>query len=180
MPFGNILPFQAERIRPHVRARRVHDLGCGHDLSISYELLEMGAKTVVAVDTYAPDKIDRLKRNEQAVSYTQDSFESYVDLVETAFVSWPSSRHSPGLIRLLSSASTVIYLGTCMDGLLCGSPELFRHLATREVLEHEPDRHNTLIVYGEKKVNRSLLPEELAGIDLSRIYFFDESRKTGT
>jgi hypothetical protein len=179
MPFGNILPTQSKRIRPHVSGRKVHDLGCGHDLILSHELIDLGATEVVAVDTYLPTQVEERPLN-KSVRYIRNSFENVDDVVDVAFVSWPSSHHSPGLIRLLSSASTVIYLGTCMDGLLCGSPELFRYLATREVLEHEPDRHNTLIVYGEKKVNRSLLPEELAGIDLSRIYFFDESRKTGT
>ena len=180
MPFGNILPVQAERIRPHVRGRAVHDLGSGHDLILSFELLDLGASKVTAVDTYSPGQIEK-PRIPGCVTYVRNSFENIDESIDVAFVSWPSSRENPGLTRLLRGASVVIYLGKCMDGLMCGSPDLFRYLSTRHVFAYEPDRNNTLIIYGGEGAKRPLLREELAGIDYSTMYFFDETLdRTGT
>lgn len=172
MPFGKITPLFAERISPHVKGRKVHDLGSGDDLSLSLALIELGAKEAVAIDTYP-----YVQLTTAPVRYVRNYFESVVDEhVEVAFVSWPSNRSSSGLLELIRPAEIVIYLGTCMDGSMCGSPELYRYLATREVLTCEPHRANTLIIYGaELGFERVLLPEELAGIDHERVYSFEEA-----
>lgn len=173
MPFGKITPLFAERISPHVKGRKVHDLGSGDDLSLSLALVELGAKEVVAIDTYPYIQIAT-----SPVRYVRNYFESVVDEdVEVAFVSWPSNRSSSGLLELIRPASIVIYLGKCTDGSMCGSPELYRYFSKRAVIAHEPHHTNTLVIYGgESSQGRDLLPEELAGIDHERVYSFEARR----
>jgi hypothetical protein len=68
----------------------------------------------------------------------------------------------------------VIYLGKCTDGTMCGTPRLWYLLSRREVLCHEPDRTNTLIVYGPGRDDIRLpLREEHAGINSDRLYTYD-------
>lgn len=172
MPFGKITPLFAERISPHIRGKKVYDLGSGDDLSLACALIDLGAKEVVAIDTYAP-----MQLSTYPVRYVRNYFENVEgEDVEIAFISWPSNRASDGLLKLIEPAKIIIYLGTCMDGTMCGSPELYRYLSTREVFACEPHRANTLIIYGhELPDERVLLPEEHAGIDHSRVHSFEEA-----
>lgn len=172
MSFGRLSPIQAERVAGYVRGRRVHDLGSGDDFDLARALLGLGAKEVIAIDTYpAP----RLVPN--GIRYIRNYFENIEDeSVDVAFISWPSNRPNQGLIDLIRPAPFVIYLGNCMDGTMCGSPEFYRYLATRKVLEHAPERKNTLVVYGREGAEREMLLEEIAGSDHSRIHVFEGER----
>lgn len=179
MSFGKLSPEQRRAVKPFVRDRVVYDLGSGDDLELAAVLVGMRAKEVVAVDTYPTPwhtttgygpKGTAFER----VRYVRNYFENVTDPIRTAFVSWPSNRPSEGLLRLVKRASLVIYLGNCMDGTMCGSRELYGHLHGRKVLVHLPEKKNTLVVYGAKGPPRDLLPEELAGIDHSRIYRSEE------
>ena len=84
------------------------------------------------------------------------------------------------MLEPVRKAKRVIYLGNNMDGTVCGSPKLYKHLSRRQVLAHAPERRNTLIVYGGllRGRQRELLPEERAGIDQSRIYRYDKEYRS--
>jgi hypothetical protein len=79
-----------------------------------------------------------------------------------------------GLLWLLSRFKTVIYLGKNTDGRACAWPGFFDEMSHRPVLDHIPDRRNTLIVWGKKDKNlkREFLLEEVAGMDWSKCYSF--------
>jgi len=175
--FGILSPAQKRALRPYVHGRVVYDLGSGNDLELAQQLTYLRVKEVVAVDTYpspwaySTTGYGPKGTSEEIIRYVRQDLVNFHEPVRTAFVSWPSNRPNPGLLRILKGASVVIYLGTNMDGTACGTPDLFRYLATRSVLAHEPDMRNTLIVYGQKGPAREPLPEELAGYDQSKIYY---------
>lgn len=82
----------------------------------------------------------------------------------------------PGLLELLEAFETVIYLGKTTDWAMCGWPAFFEVLLGRELLLFDPDRANSLIVYGKKtEAVRLPLYDEQAGLDLSRVYTTDEA-----
>ena len=171
MSYGKLSLLQLNAILPFVRDRTVHDLGCGYDLQLAIALAELGAKEVVAIDTVEPDPVACPK-----LRIVRAYFDHFSEPVQTAFVSWPANRANPGLVRIVKSASRVIYLGKCTDYTMCGPVELYEHLATRVVLKHMPEYKNTLVIYGQETVSRTMLPEELAGTDHSRVYFSSESQ----
>lgn len=159
MAFGKLSDDQREAVREHVRDRVVHDLGAG-SCELSCELLNLGAKSVVAIDTKEIPFVDR------RIKRIRTAFECYREPISVAFVSWPINQEDPGLPRLLRGAKKVIYLGKNTDGTMCGWPELFLDvLAKRKVEVYLPERKNTLIIYGAKLRARrkSLLGEESAG-----------------
>ena len=198
MTFGRFSPEQAAAVRPFVQGQRVHDLGAGVSLYLAHYLVGLGADEVVAVDRsptpwrgggYGPKRHrwhalygqETPDGNQTAdfrkVRYVQAYFSEFRERVTTAFVSWPSNYpddQDAGLVRLVSNAQMVVYLGTNTDGTACGSPDLFSHLCAREALVHVPHRRNTLIVYGQEVGSRKLLPEERAAMDTTRIYSFAE------
>ncbi len=168
MSYGKLSLLQLNAILPFVRDRTVHDLGCGYDLQLAMALAELGAKEVVAVDTVEPDPVACPK-----LRIVRANFDYFSEPVHTAFVSWPANRANPGLVRIVESADYVIYLGKCRDYVMCGSPQFYGHLMTREVLVHMPERNNDLVIYGPHRQYRTPLPEEMAGTDHSRVYFSD-------
>ena len=169
MIYGQLSPAQKRVLKPFVARRVVHDLGAGN-LGLARELLMLRAARVVAVDSrMAPRAV------EPRIEYVESYFSDFNARVRTAFVSWPYTSPSPDLVRILSKASRVIYLGTNFDGVGCGSQELWAHLRSRQVLAHEPHPHNTLIVYGKQGPSRRLLPEESAAVDVKHMTFFSSA-----
>ena len=167
MPYGRLTEAQAEIVRTYVAKKWVADLGAG-DLSLSRELLRLGAACVDAVDTKLPPRAP--KRVLRHPCY----FHDYVGSPEVGFVSWPVN-WDVNLPTVLRRIPTVLYLGTNVGGTACGDIELWRYLTTREVLAHSPDRENTLTVYGSREVERELTGEEFAALHPERLFTFEEA-----
>lgn len=170
---GELNAAQADALCPHVLGRHVHDLGAGKELALTSRLLALGARYVTAVDHAFPDTVSPYGFPLHLVSaYFHDY--TPAEPLEVALVSWPSylflDPPAPhilyGLVKLCAASPVVVYLGSNF-GTVCGNLELWRHLATREVLTHVPDPRNTLIVYGRKNARipgQGLLPEEKAAL----------------
>lgn len=149
---------QWEAIKSHIEGKVVHDLGAA-DLSLSYKLVEGGAKKVVALDR----RISFLRVEDERIKFVQTYFHNYQGKIDVALISWPVNWPC-GLDHLAARASKVIYLGNNFDGAACGDGPLWKHFQQRNVLAHCPDPANTLIVYGKITGRvRPPLPEEMAG-----------------
>lgn len=172
MPFGQFNPKQRQLVAKAVKGRTVYDLGAG-DLQLSKELVDLGALKVVAIDKEAPFSWKGDPRIEVRRAY----FHAIKDEpIEVAFVSWPSNYVDWDLIRLVSRAQQVVYLGKNTDGTSCGSVNLFEHFMTRELVGHAPDRPNTLLVYGQpQESERDRVGEELAALTtFQRMWNYEE------
>ena len=170
MSWGRLYPTQKETLRQFVEKRIVHDLGAG-ELELAAELARLGAD-VIAVDKEVPS------RTVCGVKFIQRRFIEFDDLVETAFISWPTKYGTNGLVEILKRAKTVIYLGHNLDGTCCGDADMWEHLRARQILALDPQQRNTLIVYGEELSQpRAPLLEERAATDHARIYRFTEWQK---
>lgn len=199
--FGKMNAAQQAVVRRFVRGRAVHDLGAG-DFILSRCLIDLGAARVFAVERQARHSgILEVGAPYEAVQVVGAGFRALGKVTrhhrrtgeklpgafarpEVAFVSWPTPEDSKftshsdySLLGYVRRAKVVIYLGSNLDGTMCGSRKLYEHLGRREVLGHEPARRNTLIVYGRLLPlgrSRELLPEERAGIDTTQIYRYAE------
>lgn len=179
MALGSFTPQQAKIAARFVKDRVVHDLGSG-ELGGAMMLAELGAKRVVAVDKIYKDggrdclTWDATTRLPGALEIVGAYFEEYDDTepeIDVAFVSWPLSQGVEGLARLASRAKTVMYLGTNFNGTRCGSPSFWRCVTTRNVLWHAFDEWNSLIVYGEDRVRRALMPDEIAATNDTDVFY---------
>lgn len=168
MGFGSLSSAQQETLKPYLKDFLVHDLGAGN-LQLSEELVRLGAKRVVALD-----KEPYRGTPPTGVYPLTGYFQDYHGLIRTAFVSWPRNTFDFGLVRLIERTHFVLYLGKNTDGTACGFPQFWDVLRKREVLAHMPDRANTLIVYGLKKIDRPILPEEYAALYQDHVYSYDE------
>jgi hypothetical protein len=204
--FGKLSRAQEAIVRRFVTGRAVHDLGAG-DFFLSRCLIDLGARRVFAVERQARHSgILEAGSPYEAVQVVGAGFRALGKVArhhrrvqdplpaawtpDVAFVSWPTPEDSKftshsdySLLAFVRRAKVVIYLGSNLDGTMCGSRKLYEHLGRREVLAHEPDRRNTLIVYGRllpRGRGRELLPEERAGIDTTQIYRFRDVYPTVT
>jgi hypothetical protein len=181
--FGKLNPRQQRVVSQHVRGKKVSDLGAD-DLSMAQELIDLGAYRVFAYDQHPmgegtpkiwPDFSHR-SFSELAPHFTPDWCGA------AAMLSWPINTLGRGetyaLIQILRNCPKVMYLGKNTDGVCCGSDHLYHYLAFREVLDHVPDRQNTLVVYGEEREGRrEVLPEEIAGMMNRAIVSYAESKQ---
>lgn len=161
---GKLTDEQEAVVRNFVMGYNVHDLGAGQ-LGMAGKLMELGAHTVTAVDRiysqqviYPPHPLIRTV-GESFVEYARHGHH-----VDVALVSWPEVDEQQGIVQLVRDPRVVIYLGSNFDGAACGSKEMFEQLLTHEVLATVPHRWNTLIVYGQRRVQRRPLPEEMAAL----------------
>jgi hypothetical protein len=134
----------------------VHDLGAGSG-ALSRVISLLGAKHVIALDMNP-----LFKRRYPRVTRVCGHFLGYHEPVDTALVSWPYNGMDSGLPEIIDRARVVIYLGKNTDGTACGTRQFWDRVTRRQVLAHEPDQRNTLIVYGEGIAMRMPLPEEAA------------------
>ncbi len=183
MPYGQLDRKQTKALKAAVKGRKVHDLGCGDEL-LARDLVKFGASEVIAIDS----KLCLLPYYREQHPYPkgmtgiQAYFEEYAKTspsIDVAFVSWPANRQDAGLLTLVMSAKTVIYLGKCTDGSCCGWPGLFSHFLRRELITHVPDEYNTLFIYGSMlETPRCGEWEEQAGLDweTTRPYYDGKGR----
>lgn len=170
MSCGILTPEQAEAVSKHVSGKVVWDVGSG-DLALASKLVDLKAARVVAVDK---ENDETLKPPAARIMVRKLLFAECQGVKDVTFLSWPPN-HQRGLDMVVSTSDVVIYLGKCTDGIMCGTPAMWHELKRREVLCVLPDSRNTLIVYGPGYDDqRKLLLEEVAGLDHSRTYSFDE------
>ncbi len=170
MGFGYLSKAQKLAIKPYVSGCEVLDLGAG-DLSLSRDMLRFGATHVVAIDKEIGPRPPKL------VTKILASFTGYAarttEPIQVALISWPVNWPVPGLVELVAWSNIVIYLGTNSDGNACGFSELWKSLSKRTVIEHVPERENTLIIYGRDTLERENLPEEWAALNQENIWSFE-------
>lgn len=167
MSHGSLSPAQRQMVQAHVSGKTVHDVGAG-DLLLAKSLLNLGAAHVIALEK------ERMPARIKGITPVRGSFHEYREPIQTAFVSWPVNWWDKGLLNLIERSEVVLYLGSNLDGLMCGFQRMWEHLSEREVLGHVPDRANTLIVYGPNSEVRKPLPEEFAALNLERIWSYQE------
>lgn len=163
-------------VAPFVKDKRVVDLGSG-DGDRADAIERLGA-TVLEVDAGEWAHHHRTKRRILHGFFDNQSVFAEVARFrpDVAHVAWPSSQTAHGLTELIDEIPRVVYVGKTTDGLICGSPTLYRRFLHRPILATDSDAHNTLVVYGpvgEKR--RRPTVDERAGIDLSKMYRADGS-----
>lgn len=170
-PFGRPTPEQAEVVARYVKGKVVHDLGA-YKLALSAWLMHLGAERVVAIDESLPHvKVPK------KVTFLQHGFLGYHGPIDVAFVSWPASWGTQGLVELVARSSIVIYLGSCIDGSYCGNSELYQHFLRRELLEYVPHRSNSLEVLG-RHIRRKRPPTgEEVGALCGKILQFEKAEE---
>lgn len=192
MGYGAFNEAQRQAIRGYVRGRVVHDLGAG-DLTLSRELLRLGARRVIAHDKCfnvgARSKSLKdvrwgwsTRQKNCPLELRQGYFQDYVGRPpRLALLSWPVNYDGIGLAELVERIPTVMYLGTNVGGSACGGDDLWEHLRRREVLTYVADRKNTLIIYGGAVKDRPPHGEELAALSRSptggKMWLFEEAEK---
>jgi len=167
-----------ELIRPIVYQRRVWDLGCGFKNPALPILARLGAANVVLVDKDMV--IPRPIREKVGVGVRQYTLFSELEEKwkeapenDVALISWPANSGATGLDRVLMWFPTVIYIGANSDGTACGDKDLWEHLTMREVIHYDPQRKNSLIVYGTQAyMNRPKLLEEVWALDHKEMHPF--------
>lgn len=187
MGYWNLNKSQCEVLRETIRGRTVHDLGAG-DLSLSRELLRLGARDVVAIErsrdalegaSWMASLRTRKRTGPGKISVRNEDFRGFDQTgktVEIAVISWPWT-HCENLVRILRRAEQIIYLGKSTDGIMCQGFGIFEHMAERAVSWQVQDRKNSLIVYGSTcgLGARRLYGEEIAALHRTRHYTYEES-----
>lgn len=166
-------------VSEHVEGRKVLDLGAG-DGSHSRALVRAGASEVVAADVLYHRFSDSMPAipdvRVMLFNYNKDALQEAFDVI---YLSYPVNRSSssPKLLETLSTAPVIIYHGCNVGGCACGSPDLFKYLATREVLGCEVIENVTTIVYGPGPRTTGLVEEEWAALQTDVVRSIREARE---
>lgn len=177
MSFGKIVDQFVEPIRSTIKGKRVLDLGC-HDLTLTRELVKLGAKKVIGIDEKPLSR-----NNSKKINIYRMSFVDYLDDVlhsrnprqwDVLFLSWPPNWHTPGLQSLVELSSKLIVISKNTDGSACGTLTLWGQLRSFKVEWSIPHPANWMHIYSNKKVTRPATGEEKAAVDQHRIYSFWE------
>lgn len=161
--YGEFSERQRQTVRGFVYGKQVADFGSGN-LTLTFELLALGARHVLAVDPRSPPTGSPLVT--QVRRFYGELQGDELPPYEVAFVAWPPCRPLRGLLPLLERARLVIYLGRCRDELRCGFPALFEAFLHRALLAYEPAPHNSLLVLGAPLAAPRLpTGEEAASLD---------------
>lgn len=176
MSYGHLDEDQAACVKRWVEGKTVLDLGAG-DLELSQQLLQLGAKKVIAVDKglrgLGPDP-----RIEVRQAYFHNLFSDWLrkpeerDLVDIVFCSWPPN-YQTNVELVIALFERLIYLGANTSGSACGGEWFWKPLLSREVLDYVPRRRNTLCVYGPNHVDRAPTGEELGALSTEVALRFD-------
>lgn len=172
--YGQITPDMESIIKLYIKDRIVYDFGAG-SCSLSIEMVRMGAKMVYAIDK----NIGSLEDEKMVkISMAFDEHLAIRPLVKDdsiAFISWPANYPMKGLLESLEVFKTIIYIGKNTDGSSCAWPVFFGLMMSRKLLEHIPDKQNTMLIWGEGMGNATRPPvkEERAGMDRIKCYSFD-------
>lgn len=165
--WGKLNAAHLDALRPFVSGRVVHDVCSGPEFPLAGDLLELGAKKVVAID-----KERRSARSRARVEYYHMRLHEFKGKAAVVMLSWPPNHAIDGLLGILERARVVIYLGSNTGGNACGTPALFRHLIRRELLAYVPHSSNSMIVVGDSLgAPRAKTGEECAALQDDMITF---------
>jgi hypothetical protein len=165
--YGHLTAEMIQTITPFIQNRTVWDLGAG-TLWHAQQLLKMGAKEIIAVEK---EPIHDLHPKVHVVNSYFSRRLIPPEGIPVAYLSWPVNYRNPELIEMLKQSGIIIYLGSNMDGSVCGDIDLFRHVTTRTILAHHEHPHNTLTIYGSVLTKpRQQTPEEWAALNPYRIW----------
>jgi hypothetical protein len=167
MPYGVLTQDQRIALATYVVGEVVVDVGAG-DLSLSRELLVLGAQEVIAVEPVGRHRALSAGVR-QVASYVEDFKEKH----STAFISWPGYWYDRSLSDFCQRTAIVIILAKTTDGIMCGSDPFWKHLCEREVLAYVPNEKNTLTVYGEKYITRAMTGLERGGLSHNVLWYKD-------
>ena len=170
--FAHLTPKMRRVLREYAENRLVYDLGAG-DCKLARQVAKY-ARSVFAVDPVISGRL-RADGNIVYIPWTFDNFMYGVSPpCEVALVSWPTNnnRAMQTLLPILAQSAVVIYIGCNTDGTACGTPDLFRYFARRELLAEIPNRRNTMLVLGAPCAGRPLTHEEHAGLDDSSVHLY--------
>lgn len=151
-----------------VAGKIVLDLGCGTGF-VANQLREAGAAEVLEVDQHEMAPIRRnICQGPGKLRY------------DVAMVSWPT-RHWPVETEdWLQRASTVMYLGSNVNGTICGSEALFFYLRRRHLHAYVPHPRNSLVVVTHHlPVRRRMTHEEWCGMQEELQFFSDTTTWSG-
>lgn len=165
---GRLSTAQEAAVAPYVHGQRVLDLGAG-DLALSHVMVAMGAQDVLAVDRHQMP-VPQTPKIQAYVSYFHDLEETRPVVLASWIVNW-----NVGIERQLHAASHVIVLSKNTDMSVCGYPGMWGLLRQREVLLYLPEHPNVVTVYGPQQAPRGPTGEEIAALNLSHVYTFDEA-----
>lgn len=163
MTYARLDDAQRAVLRVLVSGRTIVDLGAG-DCGLAADVIELGAASVLAVDSAEPPPVLPPR-----VSYLRRSFSQYAPFAPFApvvLLAWPVCYATPGLVETLQRAERVVYVGVNDDVTVCGHASLWTHLLRRPV-EVSREGRNDLIVYGPEarlQGDRTGLPHELRAI----------------
>lgn len=160
MACGEFTELMGRYVSGYIRKKCVWDLGAG-DLTYAKKLQKIGA-VIHAVDKEPMPEVPGIKTFQRTFEELSRQLEKF----SVAFVSWPVTWDA-GLGKLVSRASTIIYLGQndLERGTACGGPDFWSEVITRKVNTHLIHPKNTLIIYGRNKKKRKLLKEEQEAYD---------------
>lgn len=176
MSYGNLNAAQKELLQPVVEGKTVLDLGAG-GCELSRVILDLGAPKVIAVDSgsaYTPHP---------KIEFHRAYFERFLQQIaapryDVGFLSWPINHFLPALIPILGRCDRVVFLGTNTDGTMCGWVGLYEYLLTRRLDGYEPDRKNSLVIYGPpSKEPRVPVGVEWAGLDDDTMFTFEQAER---
>jgi hypothetical protein len=160
---------QEEAVAKAVKGLVITDLGAG-SCYLAQELVKLGAAHVFAVDK----EFSENKPDQPHLSFINRRFENLKPFQHwPLFISWPPNWEC-GLLSLIEGTDMVIYLGKNTDGMSCGTPDMWWHLSSREVLTYVPHKKNTLIIYGPDRVIRPPMGEEAAALERDVITYYEQ------
>lgn len=165
---GRLSIAQEAAVAPYIHGQRVLDLGAS-DLALSHVMVAMGALDVLAVDRRRMP-VPQTPKIQTDVRYFHDLGKTRSVVLASWIVNW-----DVGIERQLHAATHVVVLSKNTDGSVCGYPGMWELLRQREVLLYLPECPNVVTVYGPQKTTRGPTGEEIAAVDLSHVYAFDEA-----
>lgn len=175
MAYGKMTNEQRSELLSAASGLNVIDIGAG-DCSYAHEVAR-SANSVLCVDK-APMPKPTLLNIQTLCCYVVDLIKKPIQpRPQLAMVFWPQNIVIKGLLELLGSIDTVVYLGKNTNGTACAWPDFFLAMSTRPVLAYIPDARNVMIIYGRGEVDRPILGEELAGASTELMSFEESERR---
>lgn len=148
--------------------KHLYDFGCGNLDRAALILNSNKNSFITGVDCRRPVNIIK------GIKFLEVDLSQHTpkDIGDIALIAWPINRSvfsgGPNWKTILAPYREVIYIGKNTGGTCCGSPELWKALEHREVLEVLPDQKETMIHYGSAQRIGATPCEEFYGIEAWR------------
>lgn len=160
---------QLQEIFARCKGKTILDIGAWN-ADLASLLVENGAAHVTTLDKEDPVlEENRYPTKISKVIATFAEFQENYDhkVWDVGILSWPANNDyaSKPIVSILKQCAFIIYIGCNQGGTQCGTPLLWKHLSTLQVLKYLPTPNNTVIVYGNQFRDKpDLLEEEELGL----------------